>query len=270
MASPGTRSASSTATRRRRRGPIRPTRPRAAGPRSMTAPMPSWSSSRRAAPMVTPTSRSSRASSEWERLACYGDRSITLEGVLGCGGCGGAVPGIFEPEWLASPMNYDLLSVDPSEHLGPFMTYWSPDGPERPDAGSIVRITGHFDDPAAEGCRVAARRSGADGHRPGGRGAVLPVALRRSRASRCSARTRTSRSARAWRTRPEREPSPSLGAALAHGLDVLRQGSRSCSARRPDLRHLAETAWTTVLKRRKSVTSVAGSASQRRHLPPSI
>jgi hypothetical protein len=93
--------------------------------------------------------------SEWERLACYGDRPLTLEGVLGCGGCGGLFPGIFEPEWLASPMNYDLLSVDPSQHLGPFMTYWSPDGPARPDAGSIVRITGHFDDPAAEGCRVA-------------------------------------------------------------------------------------------------------------------
>lgn len=92
---------------------------------------------------------------EWERLACYGNRSLTIDGVLGCGGCGGLFPGIFEPEWLASPMNYDLLSVDPADHLGPFLTYWSPDGPERPDAGSIVRITGHFDDPAADGCRVA-------------------------------------------------------------------------------------------------------------------
>ena len=92
---------------------------------------------------------------EWERLACYGNRSITIEGVLGCGGCGGLYPGTYEPEWLASPMNYDLLSVEPQDRIGPFILYWSPDGPERPEAASILRVTGHFDEAAAAGCTVA-------------------------------------------------------------------------------------------------------------------
>jgi hypothetical protein len=52
-------------------------------------------------------------------------------------------------------MNYDLLSVEPQDRIGPFLLSWSPDGPERPEAGSILRITGHFDDAAASGWVVA-------------------------------------------------------------------------------------------------------------------
>ncbi|MCA1570378.1 MAG: hypothetical protein LC798_08700 [Chloroflexi bacterium] len=91
----------------------------------------------------------------WIRVACFGDRPITVEGVFGCGGCGGFLPGSFEPAWLATPMNYNFLSVDPSAHLGPFVLHFDPASSERPEAGAIVRVTGHFNDAASAGCVVA-------------------------------------------------------------------------------------------------------------------
>lgn len=91
----------------------------------------------------------------WEQLACYGNRSLTIEGTFGCGGCGGFRPGTFEPAWLASPINVDPLSIDASQRMGPMTLSFPPDGPERPEAASIIRVTGHFDDPAAAECTVA-------------------------------------------------------------------------------------------------------------------
>jgi hypothetical protein len=91
----------------------------------------------------------------WERLACFGDRQITLEGVFGCGGCGGSIPGTFEPYWLASPMYYAFLSIEPQERIGPFVLRFAPDGPAMPDDGTIVRVTGHFDDARSTECVVA-------------------------------------------------------------------------------------------------------------------
>lgn len=91
----------------------------------------------------------------WERLSCLGNRSITFEGVYGCGGCGGFAPGEWEPAWLASPLNFALISVDPNERIGPMDLRFAPDGPEPPQAGSIIRVSGHFDDPAASGCQRA-------------------------------------------------------------------------------------------------------------------
>lgn len=90
----------------------------------------------------------------WESLACFGDRQLTLEGTYGCGGCGGAFPGTYTPEWLASPMGFDLLSVDVTERVGPFSMRFPPDV-ERPEPASILRVTGHFDDEAAAACSVA-------------------------------------------------------------------------------------------------------------------
>ena len=93
---------------------------------------------------------------EWERLACYSDRQVTVEGVLGCGGCGGTIGGTFSPEWLAYPAGFDFLSVEPQDYIGPLSLRWPPDGPERPDepgVAPILRVTGHFDDPAAAECR---------------------------------------------------------------------------------------------------------------------
>ncbi len=91
----------------------------------------------------------------WERLACFGDESLTLDGVMGCPGCGGAATGTFEPAWLASPMSGVPISVDPAARIGPLSGLLKPDGPAVPPNGSIVRATAHFDDPAATGCVIA-------------------------------------------------------------------------------------------------------------------
>ena len=91
----------------------------------------------------------------WERLACFGNESLTLDGVMGCPGCGGAAAGTFEPAWLASPMSGVPISVDPAVRIGPLTALLKPDGPALPANGSIVHLTAHFDDPAASGCVVA-------------------------------------------------------------------------------------------------------------------
>jgi len=102
-----------------------------------------------------PTLELIQSLTEWERLSCYGNQSITIEGTYGCGGCGGLYPGTFEPAWLAHPLNFALLSVDASERIGPFAMRFAPEGPEFPEAASILSVTGHFDDAAAVGCVVA-------------------------------------------------------------------------------------------------------------------
>ena len=87
----------------------------------------------------------------WEQLACYGNASLTIEGILGCGGCGSFIPGTFQPPWLAYPESLDFLSVEPQDRIGPF-ALWFPPEVERPEAASILRVTGHFDDPRAAEC----------------------------------------------------------------------------------------------------------------------
>ena len=72
----------------------------------------------------------------WEQLACFGPEQITLEGTFGCSGCAASAPGTFEPGWLAHPMNFDFLSVDPNARIGPFAMRFAPDGPPPPAVGA--------------------------------------------------------------------------------------------------------------------------------------
>jgi hypothetical protein len=88
-----------------------------------------------------------------ERLACFGE-PITLTGTLGCPGCGGATAGIYKPVWLATPLEFDFLSVNPAEHAGPLAVRFPPGGPERPPAGSRVTVTVHIDDPRSTKCQM--------------------------------------------------------------------------------------------------------------------
>ncbi|MCA1571595.1 MAG: hypothetical protein LC798_14995 [Chloroflexi bacterium] len=74
--------------------------------------------------------------------------------MFGCGGCAEEVRGTFDPAWLAMPRPGDFLSVAPRERFGPLDLRFPPDGPGRPEPGSIIRVVGHFDDPAARGCTV--------------------------------------------------------------------------------------------------------------------
>jgi hypothetical protein len=96
----------------------------------------------------------------WERLACLGDRQLTIEGTFGCGGCGGLAPGTFEPEWLTHPINFNILGPpwaeghDASESL---VLRVPPAVPQLDTAvaGSILRVVGHFNDAISTECEIA-------------------------------------------------------------------------------------------------------------------
>jgi hypothetical protein len=88
-----------------------------------------------------------------ERLACFGE-PITLSGTFGCPGCGGAIVGTFKPIWLATPVAFDFLSVNPAAKIGPLAVRFAPDGPSRPAAGTRVSVVVHVDDPRATKCSM--------------------------------------------------------------------------------------------------------------------
>jgi hypothetical protein len=89
----------------------------------------------------------------WERLACFGDRSLTFEATLGCGACDGTFGGTWEPYWLATPRPMLFLWADFEAQVGPLEVRILPDF-EFPALGSIVRVSGHFNDAASTTCEV--------------------------------------------------------------------------------------------------------------------
>jgi hypothetical protein len=91
-----------------------------------------------------------------ELLACFGSNPIEVTGTFGCSGCGGETFGVYEPSWLAYPLNGNFITPYPvTDRLGPFTVRFAPDGPEAPPAGSVVRVRGHFDDAAAGTCHIS-------------------------------------------------------------------------------------------------------------------
>ena len=44
--------------------------------------------------------------------------------------------------------------MDVSERLGPLTLRFAPDGPPRPDAGSIIRVTAHVNDARSARCTI--------------------------------------------------------------------------------------------------------------------
>jgi hypothetical protein len=92
----------------------------------------------------------------WERLACLGDRPLAVTGTWGCPYCDGTTGGTYEPAWLANPLNFALLSVK-SGVGNPLGLRIPPDsGLQFPTVGgSILRVGGHFNDPAATTCVIS-------------------------------------------------------------------------------------------------------------------
>ncbi len=88
-----------------------------------------------------------------ERLACFG-KPITLTGTYGCPGCGGAIVGTYKPVWLATPVEFDFLSVNPAAMIGPLAVRFPPDGPARPAAGRRVTMIVHIDDSRSTKCSM--------------------------------------------------------------------------------------------------------------------
>lgn len=90
-----------------------------------------------------------------ERLDCFGDRTIELEGTFryGCPTC--EYFGAFDPQWLASPNEFNYISETGTGADGLGLNLRVPSGPTRPENGSIVKVRGHFDDAAADTCTLS-------------------------------------------------------------------------------------------------------------------
>ena len=86
-----------------------------------------------------------------ERLGCI-DTPIVLEGTFGCHICGANFPADIEPDWLAYPEALSFLTVHAPNEYGPIVLRFNPDGVAAPPNGSIIRVTVHLDDPAAQSC----------------------------------------------------------------------------------------------------------------------
>jgi len=87
-----------------------------------------------------------------ERLACFGDRAIVLEGTIGCEPCTIHIFGDYE--WLYNPNAVDTLLWDDWMEGANLMLRFPPDGPNPPNAGRIIRVRGHFDDSASADCSL--------------------------------------------------------------------------------------------------------------------
>jgi len=93
-----------------------------------------------------------------ERLACFGNRSISLEGVYGCPTygdvrtCGDFDAVDYRPAWLAHP-TIQALSPEGPDPAVPLYVHVPPSLAE-PAPGSIIRVNGHFDDDRSESCEI--------------------------------------------------------------------------------------------------------------------
>jgi hypothetical protein len=86
-----------------------------------------------------------------EALHCYGRNEIVVTGTIETPCCGYVGPLAFSPEWLAHPVPPAFFIGAANQALG-FRA--NPDADlEPPERGDVVRVTGHFEDPAATSCR---------------------------------------------------------------------------------------------------------------------
>jgi hypothetical protein len=95
-------------------------------------------------------------------VACYGDAPLTLEANWVGGGVADC-PSAPEPAWLACS-SFSLRAVGDTRKVGApeLSVAIQPTIGSLPDVGTDVRVTGHYDDPAAQTCRETALGGGAE------------------------------------------------------------------------------------------------------------
>jgi hypothetical protein len=96
-------------------------------------------------------------------VACYGNAPITIEAevIAGIADC----PVVVEPAWLSCPQTF-LMLVGETRKVGAPMLSVAVDPASGVSVGAPntdVRVTGHFDDPAAQTCRETERPPQAGG-----------------------------------------------------------------------------------------------------------
>ncbi len=97
--------------------------------------------------------------------ACYSNQSLTLNGYSSnCGGCGGVPDARLTPDWMAAAYSYGAWYISPQN------TKTTAEGTRLavnllpsarltpPGEGVPVTITGHFNDPASQDCRIVPLR----------------------------------------------------------------------------------------------------------------
>lgn len=95
-----------------------------------------------------------------EALHCYGRNEIVVTGTVASPVGGYEGPFAYSPAWLAHPIAIPFLATAQGAALG-FRPH--PDSDlEPPEGGDVVRVTGHYEDPAATSCRVTVDPAFAD------------------------------------------------------------------------------------------------------------
>jgi hypothetical protein len=105
-----------------------------------------------------------RAMSTFARLACYGDRELTVDGTVGGCFAGDPIPGgphyFFETTGcFLVPEGYQAGAVTPDPGGLPMRFTGAVDVPY-PPADTPITVTGHFDDPGAVTCEAGEGGSG--------------------------------------------------------------------------------------------------------------
>jgi hypothetical protein len=91
---------------------------------------------------------------------CFGSSPVMFTSwITQSGGCGGFIPGRFEPQWLAHPFANSLV-ITPMElpYAGDCGSAALAPGTDLPEQQQWVEVTGHWDDPAAAECRWIPQR----------------------------------------------------------------------------------------------------------------
>jgi len=99
-----------------------------------------------------------------EALHCYGRNEIVVTGTIAEPIAGYEGPFAYSPAWLAHPLALPVLATPDSHWIG-FRPH--PDADlDAPEDGDVVRVTGHYEDPAATSCRVTVDPAFADENPP--------------------------------------------------------------------------------------------------------
>jgi hypothetical protein len=87
-----------------------------------------------------------------ERVACFGNRSLSFDALAGCAPCGGD-DGVYQPAWLAGNAGGSIDDRGTGGN-GQLALYFPPPL-VAPSAGSDLRVRGHFDDSRAGDCQMS-------------------------------------------------------------------------------------------------------------------
>ena len=111
--------------------------------------------------LLAPPGQEDRWTPSWERLACQGSQQLELEGVAEALCFEGIEsPYTFDPFFLASPNMCAGIVVDDIDadgnHSSLALDLRYRDGVAWPPRGDLLRVSGHFDDPASLTCTATA------------------------------------------------------------------------------------------------------------------